>query len=153
MSITIDQIRQAAGAIACHVIDTPCLQLAHLVEGHGRARVPEVRELPVHRVIQGARCAQQAAGPGRKIEIIGVQAQRFPSMYCAVRKEPATFGVSTIADGIAAKSPGMLTLPIIKKEVSDILLVDEGDIEQAIVMLVPRRTAAPEPSLATVPPT
>jgi threonine dehydratase len=136
MSITIDQIRRAADAIPGHVIDTPCLHSRHLVEGHGRARVPEVRELPVHRVIQGARCAQQAAGPGRKVEIIGVRASRFPAIYCAVRKEPATFGVSTIADGIAVKSPGMLTLPIIKKEVSDILPVDDGDIEQANAMLL-----------------
>jgi threonine dehydratase len=72
----------------------------------------------------------------RGIEIVGVQTSRFPSMYAAVRGEAATFGVSTIADGIAVKSPGKLTLPIITKSVRDILLVEEADIEQAIVMLL-----------------
>jgi threonine dehydratase len=57
-------------------------------------------------------------------------------MRCAIRGEPAAFGVSTIADGIAVKAPGQLTLPIVKERVSDILIVDEGDLEQAIVMLL-----------------
>jgi threonine dehydratase len=85
-------------------------------------------------LIAGIAMAAAALKPG--IEIVGVQTSRFPSMYYAVKGGPATFGVSTIADGIAVKSPGKLTLPIIKKGVSDILLVDEGDIEQAIVMLL-----------------
>jgi threonine dehydratase len=70
------------------------------------------------------------------IEIIGVQTERFPSMYSVIKGEPAIFGVTTIADGIAVKAPGSMTLPIIKDRVKDILLVDEGDIEQAIVMLL-----------------
>jgi threonine dehydratase len=85
-------------------------------------------------LIAGIALAAAAQKPG--IEIIGVQTARFPSMYSAVRGEPPAFGVSTTADGIAVKAPGMLTLPIIKERVSDILLVDEGDIEQAIVMLL-----------------
>jgi threonine dehydratase len=85
-------------------------------------------------LIAGIAVAATALKPG--IEIIGVQTARFPSMCCAVRGEPASFGVSTIADGIAVKAPGKLTLPIIKERVADILLVDEGDIEQAIVMLL-----------------
>jgi threonine dehydratase len=85
-------------------------------------------------LIAGIATAAAALKPG--IEIIGVQTSRFPSMYAAVRGQPATFGVSTIADGIAVKSPGKLTLPIVKECVRDILLVDEGDLEQAIVMLL-----------------
>jgi threonine dehydratase len=85
-------------------------------------------------LIAGIAVAATALKPG--IEIIGVQTSRFPSMYAAVRGQPATFGVSTIADGIAVKSPGKLTLPIITRSVSDILLVDESHIEQAIVMLL-----------------
>jgi threonine dehydratase len=85
-------------------------------------------------LIAGIAVAATALKPG--IEIIGVQTARFPSMRSAIRGEPAAFGVSTIADGIAVKAPGTLTLPIVKERVSDILLVDEGDIEQAIVMLL-----------------
>jgi threonine dehydratase len=85
-------------------------------------------------LIAGIAVAAAALKPG--IEVIGVQTARFPSMYCAVRGEPASFGVSTIADGIAVKAPGTKTLPLIRELVSDILLVDEGDLEQAIVMLL-----------------
>jgi threonine dehydratase len=85
-------------------------------------------------LMAGIAVAAAALKPG--IEIIGVQTSRFPSMYAAVKGQPVTFGVSTIADGIAVKSPGKLTLPIIAKDVREILLVDESDIEQAIVMLL-----------------
>ncbi|HSQ05802.1 MAG TPA: threonine ammonia-lyase [Burkholderiales bacterium] len=85
-------------------------------------------------LIAGIAVAALALKPG--IEIIGVQTARFPSMHCAIKGESSAFGVSTIADGIAVKAPGTLTLPIIKEKVSEILLVDEGDIEQAIVMLL-----------------
>jgi threonine dehydratase len=85
-------------------------------------------------LIAGMAIAAAAIKPG--IEIIGVQTERFPSMYSVIKGVPATFGVTTIADGIAVKAPGSVTLPIIKDRVSDILLVDEGDIEQAIVMLL-----------------
>ena len=46
------------------------------------------------------------------------------------------FGASTIAEGIAVKEPGRLTREIVARHVSGILLVDEGDIEQAITMLL-----------------
>lgn len=85
-------------------------------------------------LISGIALAAAALKPG--IETIGVQTARFPSMYCAVRGETPSYGVTTIADGIAVKAPGTLTLPIIKEHVRDIVLVDEGDIEQAIVMLL-----------------
>jgi threonine dehydratase len=85
-------------------------------------------------LISGIATAATAIKPG--IEIIGVQAERYPSMYCAVRGEQARFGVSTIADGIAVKAPGALTLPIIRRLVADIVLVGEGALEQAIVALL-----------------
>ena len=70
------------------------------------------------------------------IEIVGVQTQRYPSMYCAVRDEPAAFGPSTIAEGIAVGKPGKLTLPIVRRLVDDIVLVSEGALEKAIVLLL-----------------
>ncbi|MBI3915786.1 MAG: threonine ammonia-lyase [Betaproteobacteria bacterium] len=71
-----------------------------------------------------------------RIEIVGVQSERFPSLYAALKAVRPVFGANTIADGIAVKDPGALTLPIIRKCVDDVLLVDEGGIEQAIVMLL-----------------
>ena len=85
-------------------------------------------------LIAGIATAATAIKPG--IEIVGVQAERYPSMYCALRGEQARFGRSTIADGIAVKAPGALTLPVIRRLVADIVLVGEGALEQAIVMLL-----------------
>ena len=85
-------------------------------------------------MISGMAVAARGLKPG--IEIIGAQTERFPSMYAAVKGVTPEFGLTTIADGIAVKGPGRLTLPIVRELVSDILLVDEGDIEQAIVLLL-----------------
>jgi threonine dehydratase len=70
------------------------------------------------------------------IDIVGVETARFPSMLAAIKGAEARFGLSTIAEGIAVKEPGKLTRAIVEKRVSDILLVDEGDIEEAIVLLL-----------------
>jgi len=80
--------------------------------------------------------ATAAKGLVPDIEVIGVQTTRFPSMYCALTNATPQFGSNTIADGIAVKHPGSLTLPIVRKLVSSVLLVEEGDIEQAIVLLL-----------------
>jgi threonine dehydratase len=71
-----------------------------------------------------------------RLEVVGVQCQRFPSMHDAVKGLAPAFGASTIAEGIAVKQPGTVTLPIVQRLVDRIVLVDEGDIEQAIVMLL-----------------
>jgi threonine dehydratase len=70
------------------------------------------------------------------IEVIGVQTERFPSVWNAVHGSDRESGQATIADGIAVKHPGALTLPIIRSLVDDMLLVGEDDIEQAIVLLI-----------------
>ena len=85
-------------------------------------------------LIAGVATAAKAIKPG--IDIVGVQTSRFPSMVNAVKGTQHPQGSSTIADGIAVGTPGVLPLAIIKKLVSDVVLVDEGDIEQAMVMLL-----------------
>ena len=85
-------------------------------------------------LISGMAIAAKAIKPS--IDIVGVETTRFPSMLAALKGSPAVFGASTIAEGIAVKEPGKLTREIVGKLVSDILLVDEGDIEEAIVMLL-----------------
>ena len=67
-----------------------------------------------------------------EIEIVGVQAALFPSMYRALRGKAPTGGGATVADGIAVKLPGIITKPIIEDLVSDVLLVDEPALEQAV---------------------
>ncbi|MDH5263338.1 MAG: threonine ammonia-lyase [Betaproteobacteria bacterium] len=85
-------------------------------------------------LIAGMATAAKALKPS--IEVVGVETTRFPSMVHALRGTTPAFGASTIAEGIAVKEPGRITREIVSRLVSDILLVDEGDIEQAIVMLL-----------------
>lgn len=85
-------------------------------------------------LISGIATAAKALKPG--IEIIGVQTERFPAMYAAVKGVSMPQGQYTIAEGIAVKSPGGLTQPIVSRLVDDIELVSEADIEHAIVVLL-----------------
>ncbi len=70
------------------------------------------------------------------IRIIGVQTARFPAMVNAIKGTAHAQGASTIAEGIAVGKPGELTREVIGRLVDDLVLVDEGEIEQAIVMLL-----------------
>lgn len=70
------------------------------------------------------------------IRIVGVQAERFASTWSALHGAQREYAQATIADGIAVKSPGTLTLPLLRECVDEVLLVDEGDIEEAILMLL-----------------
>ncbi|WP_336730376.1 threonine ammonia-lyase [Achromobacter ruhlandii] len=85
-------------------------------------------------LISGIATAAKALKPG--IEIIGVQTERFPAMYAAVKGVSMPNGQYTIAEGIAVKSPGGLTQPIVSQLVDHIELVSEADIEHAIVVLL-----------------
>lgn len=80
--------------------------------------------------------AVAARGIDAATQIVGVQSDRFPSMYNAVRGTDLPYGPSTIADGIAVKQAGRLTREIVTRLVSDILLVSEGDIEEAVLALL-----------------
>lgn len=70
------------------------------------------------------------------IRIFGVEAMRFASMYRLMHGEGPEFGLTTLAEGIAVKLPGMLTSQVIRTHVDDIILVDEDAIEQAVVTLM-----------------
>jgi threonine dehydratase len=85
-------------------------------------------------LIAGMAVAAKALKP--EIEVIGVQTLRFPTMYNAVKHASLPQGSSTIAEGIAVGTPGQVPRAIIERLVDDLVLVDEGDIEQAIVMLL-----------------
>lgn len=85
-------------------------------------------------LISGIATAARAIKPG--LEIVGVQTARFPAMVNAVKGTAHPQGTSTIAEGIAVGKPGQITREIIGTLVDDLVLVDEGDIEQAIVMLL-----------------
>jgi threonine dehydratase len=70
------------------------------------------------------------------IEVIGAQAELYPSMYCHVTGEERPSSGDTIAEGIAVKRPGAVTSAIIRQVVDEILLVPERDIETAVSLFL-----------------
>ena len=85
-------------------------------------------------LISGMATAAHALRPG--MQVYGVQTERFPPVWGAMHGQAADCAQATIADGIAVKSPGALTLPLIRERVDDVLLVGEDDIEQSILLLL-----------------
>ena len=85
-------------------------------------------------LIAGIAVAAKALKPG--IEVIGVQTLRFPNMFNAVKHAVAAAGRQHHRRRHRGGHAGRLTQAIIEKHVDDMVLVDEGDIEQAIVMLL-----------------
>jgi threonine dehydratase len=81
-------------------------------------------------LIAGNAIAARAARPG--IEIIGVECALYPSMRNALKRENRPMGGPTLAEGIAVKNVGILTLPVVRELVSDIVLVDEAHLERAV---------------------
>jgi threonine dehydratase len=81
-------------------------------------------------LISGMAIAAKAIFP--EIEIIGVEAELYPSMWNSIHNAHRPLGGATLAEGIAVKNVGHLTLPIVRALVSDIMLVDEEHIERAV---------------------
>jgi len=98
-------------------------------------------------LISGVGVAAKALRPG--LELIGVQAELYPSMYAKFARASMKCAGDTIAEGIAVKAPGMLTAGIINHLVDDILLVSERDIERAIVLYVEAEKTVAEGAGAT----
>jgi threonine dehydratase len=95
-------------------------------------------------VIGGIACAIKETRP--EIRVVGVQTSRVASMVAAVEAgrpvtiEPAT----TIADGIAVRRAGDLTLPMVENYVDEICTVDEDEIAGAILVLLEREKTLAE---------
>ncbi|MBX7496667.1 threonine ammonia-lyase [Qipengyuania sp. 6B39] len=70
------------------------------------------------------------------IEMVGVQAKLFPSMYSAVTGEDLPCGGDTLAEGIAVKAPGEFTREIIRELVDEVLLVEEPKLEHSVSLLL-----------------
>ena len=85
-------------------------------------------------LIAGMATAAKAIRPG--IEIVGVQAACFPSTFNAFKGTHYPQGTNTIAEGIAVGTPGVIPQAIMARLVDDMLLVEDGDIEQAVLMLL-----------------
>jgi len=84
-------------------------------------------------VLSGTTLAAKALKPD--VQMHGVEAELFPSMYQAIHNLEPTSGGASIADGIAVKRPGKLTRRIITDRVEDITLCDEAALENAVATM------------------
>jgi threonine dehydratase len=133
------EIAEEQGLTFVHPFDDPAI-----IAGQGTVALelledaPEVDTLVVPigggGLISGMSIAAKALKPG--IEVIGAQAELYPSMYCKITGAELPTAGDTIAEGIAVKEPGTLTARIIGETVDEILLVPERDIETAVSLLL-----------------
>ncbi|MBU3078444.1 threonine ammonia-lyase [Sphingomonas quercus] len=131
-------VAEAEGLVFVHPFDDPAV-----IAGQGTvavemlADVPEIDTLliPVGGggLISG--CATVARAHGG-IEVFGVQAELYPSMYNRVRGTHLATQGDTLAEGIAVKEPGALTARIVETLVDDMLLVSERDLEESVALLL-----------------
>jgi threonine dehydratase len=87
-------------------------------------------------LISGVACVLKSLSP--QTQVIGVQMERFAGAYAMFHElaPPGPSAASTVAEGIAVKSPGLITSELIKATVDDVCLVNEQDVEQAIFELL-----------------
>ncbi len=85
------------------------------------------------------------------IKVYGVQAAGAPSMAESIKQGKAVRldSVSTIADGIAVKEPGVNTFELCRKYVDDIVTVSDDEISAAILALIEKQKLVSEGAGAT----
>jgi threonine dehydratase len=95
-------------------------------------------------LISGVACAIKESKP--KVRVVGVQTERLPSMLRATEAgHPVTIPASaTVADGIAVRRAGDLTLPLVQRYVDEIVTVDEEEIANAILVLLEKEKTLAE---------
>lgn len=81
-------------------------------------------------LISGVAVAAKARQPD--IEIIGVESELYPAVRQSLDGDPINCGGTSLAEGIAVKSPGERPLAVIRALVDDVTVVPESLIEQAI---------------------
>ena len=85
-------------------------------------------------LISGIAVAAKAVKPA--IEIVGVEAELYPSMLNQIDGGKRPCRGDTLAEGIAVKSPGVLTEQVVRALVGEILLVSEVELENAVTLLI-----------------
>jgi threonine dehydratase len=78
------------------------------------------------------------------IRIIGVQTEAYPSMHATMLGRDIVCGGETLAEGIAVKKPGGVTLPVVQALVDEIVLVNEKHLEWAVSALVEQQRIVAE---------
>jgi len=133
--VRAETIARARGLTFVHPYDDPLV-----IAGQGTIALEMLEDVPDldtlvipiggGGLIAGSAIAARAQKPD--IEIVGVEAALYPSFWNALTGEHRPLGGATLAEGIAVKNVGVLTLPIVRALVSEIILVDEAHLERAV---------------------
>ncbi len=144
--IKCTELAEAEGLTLIHPYDDP-----HIIAGQGTIALEMLADAPDLDVIvvpvggggliSGISIAARSIRP--EIEIVGVEAALFPSFWNALHDEHRPLGGPTLAEGIAVKNVGRLTLPIVRALVSRMMLVGEPELERAVnAFAINQRTLA-----------
>src|SRR6185437_5460726 len=113
-----ERIIAGQGTIACEMLeDVPDLDCIVIPIGGGG-------------LIAGNAIAARAINS--KIEIVGAEAALYPAVWNALKIDNQPIGGPTLAEGIAVKNVGRLTLTVVREQVAEIVLVDEAHLERAV---------------------
>jgi threonine dehydratase len=133
--LSCERLMRERGLVLVHPYDDPLI-----IAGQGTIAlemlddVPDLDMLVIPigggGLISGNAIAARSRNPA--IRIVGAQASLFPSMWNAVTGEHRPVGGATLAEGIAVKNVGRLTLPIVEELVCEIVLADEADLERSV---------------------
>jgi len=147
------EIQKATGAVLIPPFDDP-----DVIAGQGTAGLEICEDLPeVERVIvpiggggliSGISTAVKALKPSTKL--VGVEPEKASSMYESVKNGKITrlSDTTSIADGLATREPGALTYEIVKRNVDEIVLVSEEQIQKAVFTAMNECHLVIEPSAA-----
>jgi threonine dehydratase len=130
-----EEIQSERGLTLVHPYDDP-----HIMAGQGTIALEMLEDAPDLDVlvipigggglIAGNAVAAKDVKP--HIDIVGAEAALYPSVWNALHGDARPIGGPTLAEGIAVKNVGKLTLPIIRDLVSEIVLADEAHLERAV---------------------
>lgn len=133
------ELKEERGLTFIHPFDDP-----HVAAGQGTVALEMLEVVPDldclvtpiggGGLISGMATVARAIAPD--VEIVGVQAGLYPSMFAKLKGEDRACGGDTLAEGIAVKQPGHFTSQVIAEKVDDILLVDEPVLEKAVSLLL-----------------
>jgi threonine dehydratase len=133
------QLEQECGFTFVHPFDD-----ARVIAGQGTVAVEMLEDVPSidtfltpiggGGLISGM--AVVAAAADHPIEVVGVEAELYPSMYNRINGTQYPCAGDTLAEGIAVKEPGGITSMMVRELVDEIVLVSERSLEQAVSLLL-----------------
>ena len=127
------------GYVFVHPYDDP-----HIIAGQGTVGLEMIEAVPdldaiIIPVGGGgliAGCALAVKGRRPETRVFGVESRNFPAMAQHLAGQPIVVGTETIAEGLAVRETGAIALEIAREHVSEVLLVDEATIEEAVALLI-----------------